>query len=136
MKLKDIFKPYFEKDVRNLADFRGIKALRELILLLMQRCGSRLDITKLASEVGVSRETIYSFLAFLEGTYCVHFIEPFSRNVDREVSGSKKVYLCDNGLLNSFARVSEGSIFENAVFLNLKKYGKINTTPTNILKSY
>lgn len=126
MKLKDIFKSYFEKDVKNLADFREIKALRELILLLMQRTGSRLDITKLASEVGVSRETIYSFLSFLGGTYFVHFIEPFSRNVDREISGSRKVYLSDNGLLNNFAKISEGALFENSVFLNLKKYGKIN----------
>lgn len=126
MKLKDIFKSYFEKDVKNLADFREIKALRELILLLMQRVGSKLDITKLASEIGVSRETIYSYLSFLEGTYFVNFIEPFSRSVDREVSGGKKVYLCDNGLLNQFSKVSDGSLFENSVFLNLKKYGKIN----------
>jgi predicted AAA+ superfamily ATPase len=126
MKLKDIFKSYFEKDVKNLADFREIKALRELILLLMQRVGSKLDITKLASEAGVSRETVYSFLSFLEGTYFAHFIEPFSRNVDREISGGRKVYLCDNGLLNNFAKISEGSLFENSVFLNLKKYGKIN----------
>ncbi len=126
MKLKDIFKSYFEKDVKNLADFREIKALRELILLLMQRVGSKLDITKLASEVGVSRETVYSFLSFLEGTYFAHFIEPFSRNVDREISGGRKVYLCDNGLLNNFAKISEGALFENSVFLNLKKYGKIN----------
>lgn len=126
MKLKDIFKSYFEKDVRNLADFREIKALRELILLLMQRCGSKLDITKISSEIGVSRETIYSFLTFLEGTYFIYLVEPYSKSVDKEVSGRKKVYLCDNGLLNNFAKISEGSLFENAVFLNLKKYGKIN----------
>lgn len=126
MKLNDIFKSYFEKDVKNLADFREIKALRDLILLLMQRVGSKLEITKLSSEIGVSRETIYSFLSFLEGTYFVHFAEPFSRNVDREISGGKKVYFCDNGILNYFSKISEGSLFENAVFLDLKKYGKIN----------
>lgn len=126
MKLNDIFKSYFEKDVKNLADFREIKALRDLILLLMQRVGSKLEITKLSSEIGVSRETIYSFLSFLEGTYFVHFIEPFSQNVDREISGGKKVYLCDNGVLNNFAKVSDGSLFENSTFLDLKKYGKIN----------
>jgi len=126
MKLNDIFKSYFEKDVKNLADFREIKALRDLILLLMQRVGSKLEITKLSSEIGVSRETIYSFLSFLEGTHFVHFVEPFSRSVDREVSGGKKLYLCDNGVLNNFAKVSEGALFENAAFLDLKKYGKVN----------
>jgi predicted AAA+ superfamily ATPase len=29
-------------------------------------------------------------------------------------------------LLNQFAKVSEGALFENSVFLNLRKYGKIN----------
>ncbi|MBA4349499.1 MAG: hypothetical protein C0415_05870 [Thermodesulfovibrio sp.] len=126
LKLNDIFKSYFEKDVKILSDFREIGALRDLMLLLMQRVGSKLEISKLSSEIGVSRETVYSFLSFLEGTYFVHFITPFTHNVDREVSGSKKVYLCDNGIVNHFAKIAEGSLFENAVFLNLKKYGKIN----------
>lgn len=125
LKLDDIFKSYFEKDVKSLADFKEINVFRDLILLLMQRVGSKVEISKLSSELGVSRETIYSYLAFLEGTYFINLISPFSRNVDREVSGSKKVYLCDNGLLNGFAKISAGSLFENAVFNNLKKYGKI-----------
>lgn len=125
LKLDDIFKSYFEKDVKSLADFKEINIFRDLILLLMQRVGSKIEISKLSSELGVSRETIYSYLSFLEGTYFINLISPFSRNVDREVSGSKKVYLCDNGLLNAFAKISEGSLFENAVFNNLKKYGKV-----------
>ena len=126
LRLNDIFKSYFEKDVRALADFKEIKAFRDIILLLMQRIGSKLEISKLASEIGVSRETVYSFLSFLEATYFVHFIRPFSKNVDREVSGSRKVYLCDSGMANNFAKISAGSLFENSVFLNLKKYGNIN----------
>ena len=126
LKLKDIFKSYFEKDVKVLADFRNMKAFRDLILLLMQRAGSKVEITKLSSNLGISRETVYSFLAFLEDTYFVSFLTPFSRNVDREVSGGRKVYICDTGLLNHLAQVSEGSLFENSVYLNLRKYGKIN----------
>lgn len=126
LKLNDIFKSYFEKDVRVLADFKEISSFRNLILLLMQRIGSKVEISKLASEIGVSRETVYSYLSFLEATYFVHFVRPFSKNVDREVSGGKKVYLCDSGILNHFAKVSEGSLFENSVFLNLKKYGRLN----------
>lgn len=126
LRLTDIFKSYFEKDVTLMADFREVKAFRDVILLLLQRAGAKIDISKLASEVGVSRETVYSFISFLENTYFISLISPFSRNVDREVSGSRKVYVCDNGFLNHFTRVSEGSSFENAVFLNLRKYGKIN----------
>lgn len=126
MRLNDILKSYFEKDIRALADFKGLQSFRDLMILLMQRAGSKLEITKLASELGISRETVYSFLSFLESTYFITLISPFTRNVDREISGSRKIYLCDNGLLNNFAKVSEGSLFENSAFLNLRKYGKLN----------
>ncbi|MFH2034018.1 MAG: ATP-binding protein, partial [Candidatus Margulisiibacteriota bacterium] len=123
--LNDIFKSYFEKDVQSIADFRDINAFRDLLLLLLQRVGAKLDISKLSSEIGVSRETIYSYLAFLQGTYFIYLVPPFSRNADREVSGAKKIYICDNGIANQFSKVNEGGLFENAIFLNLKKYGEI-----------
>jgi predicted AAA+ superfamily ATPase len=124
--LKDIFTSYFEMDVRRMADFRQMNAFRDLLLLLMQRVGSKLGISKLASEIGISRETVYSYLSFLEGTYFIFLLSPFSRNVDREVSGTKKVYFCDNGIIHLFGKVSDGSLLENAVFHNIRKYGKLH----------
>jgi predicted AAA+ superfamily ATPase len=123
--LNDIFKSYFEKDVRLISDFKQIRHFRDLLLLLLQRTGSKLDISKLASEVGISRETVYAYLAFLEGTYFIDLVTPFTRNPDREVSGAKKVYLCDNGFLCHFGMIGNGALLENAVYLNLRKYGKI-----------
>ena len=123
--LNDIFSSYFEKDVRALADFRNRTAFRDLLLLLMQRTGSKVEAAKLASEVGVVRPTVLSYLAFLEGTYFIFLVEPFSRNPDREVSGARKVYFCDNGFLSLVGRVSEGSLLENAVYLNLRKHGAV-----------
>ena len=122
-RLEDIFKSYFEKEIKTLAGFREVSSIRDLMLLLMQRVGSKLEIGKLASEVGVSRETVGNYLNFLESTYFVHFISPYTTNVDREISSTKKVYLCDTGIINHFAKISKGSVFENAVFLAFKKTG-------------
>jgi len=116
----DIYTSYFEKDVRSLSDFRDIARLQDLILLLMRRAGSKLNVLRIASELGLSRETVYSYLSFLEATYFVHLVSPFSRSPDREVSGAKKIYLCDSGLLNHMAQVSSGTLLENAVFNVLK----------------
>ena len=124
--LSDILSSFFEKDIRQLADFRNLTAIKELMLLLLPRVGSRLEITKLAAELRVTRETVYSYMAFLEGAYFLKRISPFSKNIDREVSGTRKVYFCDNGLLNLFGKVSDGALLENAVFLNLRKYGEIS----------
>ena len=124
-KLNDIFKSYFEKDVRTLTEIRHLSVFRDLLFLLLVRVGSRLDISKLASELGTSRQTVYDYLTFLQATYVITLIPPFTKSVDREVSGAKKVYVCDNGFLTQFARVSEGALLENAVFLNLRKEGAL-----------
>lgn len=124
--LIDIFKSYFEKDIQILSDFRDINAFRDLILLLAKRAGAKLDISKLSSEVGISRETVYSYLSFLQQTYFLTLVSPFTTNIDREVSGAKKVYFCDTGIISSIVDIEKGSLFENAVFNNLRKYGGIN----------
>lgn len=123
--LNDILKSYFEKDVRLISDFRQINHFRDLLLLLLQRAGLRLDVTKLASEASLSRDTVYSYLAFLQGTYVINLIPPYTLNRDREISGAKKVYICDNGFLNYFGKTDEGALLENGVYLNLRKYGEI-----------
>jgi len=124
--LDDIFTSYFEKEVTKLADFRKVSVFRDCLLLLMERTGSKLDISKLSSELGVSRDTVYSYIAFLQGTYMIHLIPPFTRNRDREISGTRKLYFCDTGMLNHFSRVSHGSLFENMVYLNLRRHGAVS----------
>jgi len=120
--IEDIFKSYFEKDVKSLSDFKEINKLRDFIILLSARVGSKLEISKIATELGVSRETIYSYLNFLEHTYFIFLVPPFVKNVNGEVRGAKKIYFCDTGILNYLGKLTEGAIFENAVFLNLIKF--------------
>lgn len=124
--LEDIFSSYFQLEVVQLGDFRKTSIVRDLMLLLMQRVGSRLDIQKLSSELGVSRPTIYEYLAFLEGTYFIHLLKPYSKSKDVEVRGSDKVYICDSGLLNNTIKVSEGALFENNIFQLLRPRGKLH----------
>ncbi len=124
--LNDIFNSYFEKDVKSLSDFKNISSFRNLLLLLIKRSGSKLDVSKIASSLGISRPTIYSYLSFLEQTYFISLVGMFSGSIDREISRSKKVYICDTGFLSLFPHIDEGNIFENAVYNNLKNYGKVN----------
>ncbi len=124
--LEDIFTSYFQLEVKQLGDFRKLNVVRDMMLLLMERTGAKLDIQKLSRELGVSRETIYNYIAFLENTYFINVIRPFSRSRDAEIRSMPKFYLCDTGLVNHFARVSEGALFENAVFNALRGKGEIN----------
>lgn len=126
MVLKDIFSSYFQLEVMQLSDFRNTKAIRDLMLLLMQRSGTKVDIMKLSKELSVSRETIYNYLSFLENTYFIKLINQFSKSKDVEIRRSPKVYICDSGLLNNLATVEEGRVFENNIFQNLQLRGEVN----------
>jgi len=111
--------------VQSLADFRETAKLQELVFLLLARTGSRLDVSKLSSELGVSRQTVYGYLSFLEATYFISLVSPYTLNIDREISGTKKIYACDTGILNRFARLDQGNVLENAVYNNLKNRGEV-----------
>ncbi|MFC1613520.1 ATP-binding protein, partial [Patescibacteria group bacterium] len=124
--LEDIFSSYYQNEILKLADYRKNKKMRDLILLLAARVGSQLDIVKLSQELQLNRITVYSYLSFLQATYFIHLVSPFSKSIDREVSGTKKVYFCDTGILKTIATVNDGQVFKNAVYNQLKDKAEIN----------
>lgn len=124
--LSEIFTSYFEKDAKNLADFRDISKLRDLILLLIPRIGSRLEINKLANSLSISRETVYNYLTFLEETYFISLLPKFTASIDRQAAGSKKLFMCDAGIVNVLGKASFGQLFEQSVFQSLRPWHKLN----------
>lgn len=123
--LEDIFTSYYQLEVLQLSDFRKSHKIRDLLFLLMERTGSRLDVQKLTNVLGVARQTLVEYLSFLEGTYFIKVIRPATNNKDVEIRKAGKLYICDPGLVRQFSQVDEGSLFENAVFWNLHRHGTI-----------
>lgn len=124
--LRNIFASFFEKDLKILSDYTDVRELRDLILLLVPRVGSMLDITKIASELGVERAKVYGYLEFLQGVFFIHLLPKFSKSVDRSVAGGKKVYFSDTGILNVIGKVNDAQLFENAVVNQLAQYGAVS----------
>lgn len=124
--LKNIFSSFFEKDIKVFSALKEVRELRDLILLLAPRNGNILDISRLASEMGINRVKIYSYLEFLEGTFFLRLLPKHTSSIDRSVAGGKKVYFCDTGLLNLAAKVTEGQLFEVAVANQLNQYGQLS----------
>lgn len=122
--LKNIFASFFEKDLLLLSDFTSIKELRDLILLLVPRVGSRIDISKLASELGINRPKIYSYLEFLQAVFFIKFLPKFSKGIDKSVAGGRKVYFKDTGILNIIGNVNDAQLLENAVVNQFSQYGE------------
>jgi len=122
--LNDIFSSYVNIDVRALADFQKIGELQQLMRLLALRIGNKLDVTKLASTVGISRPTVMQYLDFLEMTYVIRRIPAYAGG-DKASALARKLYFCDNGIAGILANIGEGALFENAIHNQLRGYGEL-----------
>lgn len=124
--LKNIFASFFEKDLKILSDYKDIQELRDLLLLLVPRVGSLLDVTRLASELGVNRQKVYNYLEFLQGTFIIKLLPRYAKGIDRSVAGGKKVYFNDTGLLKVIGNVNDSQLFENGLINQVSRYGKVS----------
>ena len=124
--LKNIFASFFEKDLKILSDYKDIRELRDLILLLAPRVGSMLEVSKLSSELGIDRPKVYSYLEFLQGMFFIKLLPKYSKSIDRSVAGGRKVYFLDNGILNIVSRVNDAQLLENSVINQLAHYGRVS----------
>jgi predicted AAA+ superfamily ATPase len=122
--LQDILSSYINIDVRAMADFQKIAELQQLLRVLASRIGNKLDNTKLASIVGISRPTLLQYLEFLEKTYVLCRLPAYA-SADHASALGKKLYFYDNGIAGVLARLSEGALFENALFNQLRPYGEL-----------
>jgi uncharacterized protein len=123
--LRNIFASFFEKDIKVFAELKDVRELRDLILLLGQRNGNMIDISKIASELGISRVKVYSYIEFLQGIFFLTLVSKHTGSVDKSVAGGKKIYFSDTGILNLVSKVTEGQLFETAVCNQLKSYGQL-----------
>ena len=123
--IADIVSSYFQKEVLVLADFRKLSLFKDLMFLLSRRTGSKLDISKLASTVGLSRLTVLEYLDFLQGTYFFSRVRCYSQNLDVVLRKQAKGYVSDVGFLTYLPHISSAAIFENAAYNLLRQKGDV-----------
>lgn len=123
--VSDILSSYINLDITQLSDIRNPANLYKLIKLLSVRIGTKLDISKLTSLMGIARQTVENYLELLEKSYLIRTIPVLSQNPDREIVKAKKVYFLDNGIAAMAGELSSGSRFENAVFNQLHHKGEV-----------
>ncbi len=123
--LKNIFASFFEKDIKTFNELKDVKELRDLILLLGPRNGNILDVTRLASELGINRVKTYNYLEFLEGTFFIRLIPRYTQSIDRSIAGGKKIYFSDSGILNLVTKTNPGQLLETTVANQLINHGTL-----------
>jgi hypothetical protein len=127
--LKELVDDIILKDISALHNIKDTQLLKDLFLLLMERCGKVFSINKLANILKVSPDTVRRHLEHFSDTYLVHLLPRYGTTNERILS-AKKIYSCDLGIRNIFTGFRDkGSLFENYIYLLLK-----NSFPSYVYK--
>lgn len=134
-------KTYLERDVRDFLAIKDMDSFHRFLRLCAARIGSIFKASELSNELGVSVNTVNSWLSVLQVSYIVYMLPPFYTNTRKRLTKSPKLYFTDCGLaayllnIDSPATMNRdkmrGLLFENMVIINVLKdlYNSGKTAP-------
>lgn len=133
---------YLEKDVRDTLYVKDLMSFNTFLKLCAGRIGSVFNASELSSEVGVSVNTIKSWLSILEASYIVMRLRPYFGNTSKRLIKSPKLYFLDTGLacflldIESPEQLSHdkmrGHLFENLIVTEFLKKRFNHNRPSNL----
>jgi hypothetical protein len=94
----DYVATYLERDVRRVLGVRNLRDFDRFLRQCAFRNGQLLSMNALASDVGVSPNTIRSWLSVLEASNVVMLLPPYFRNLGKRLVKTPKLYFLDTGL--------------------------------------
>jgi predicted AAA+ superfamily ATPase len=123
---------YVERDVRDILPVRDIGAFSRFIRLCAGRVGQLLNLSSLASDVGITHNTAKAWIDVLEASYLIIQLQPWHENFGKRLIKTPKLYFTDTGLLCWLLGIANaeqlsvhsmrGSIFENWVIMDTLKH--------------
>ena len=99
--LEELASAYLYKDVLELAFIKNSSKITQLLRLLALQIGSEVSIHELGKSLGLSHDTVASYIDQLEQSFILFRLGGFSRNLCKEVSKRSKIYFWDTGIRNS-----------------------------------
>ena len=128
---RNYVRTYVERDVRQIINVKDLKTFQEFVRLSAGRIGSILNTESLSNDVGVSHNTVRSWLSVLDASYLTYRLQPYFENFGKRIIKSPKLYFMDVGLgsyllgLENEGQISRdrlrGSLFENLTIMELIK---------------
>lgn len=124
-------KTYLDRDVRELVNVNNMTKFHTFLRLCAGRIGSVFNASEISNELGVSSNTVASWLSVLEASYVIVRLQPWSENTRKRLTKSPKIYFCDTGLacylldIESPEQLSHdrmrGHLFENLIVMEALK---------------
>lgn len=122
---------YLERDVRQLLQVKDLYQFQTFIRLCAGRIGGLFNASELSNEVGISVNTVRSWLSILQASYIVFMVHPYSENSRKRLTKTPKIYFYDTGLACYLLGIENenqlssdrmrGHLFENMVVADIVK---------------
>ncbi len=91
---------FLERDIPQLGINIPAETLRRFWTMLAHVNGSVLNMSTLASSMGISVPTIKNYIDILEGTFVIRRLKPFFSNTKKRLIKTPKIYIRDSGLIH------------------------------------
>jgi predicted AAA+ superfamily ATPase len=132
--LLNLVSDYLLKDVLQLGLVKNPDLIKKMLMLLAYQTGSEVSVNEIASNLGMSRQTVERYFDLLEQTFVIFRLPAFSTNPRKEIHKTSKVFFWDTGIrnavLNEFSlnplRADIGSLWENFIILEMLKTNSNN----------
>lgn len=119
--LKEIINSYLLKDILVFDGIKQFNKILDLLKLIAFQVGQEVSLQELARQLGISKNTVESYLDLLSKVFVIYKVPGFSRNLRKEITKSNRWYFYDNGIrngiINNFTRLDSrtdvGSLWEN-----------------------
>jgi uncharacterized protein len=120
--LKELVDDIIKKDIAAFYNIKDTQILKDFFLLLMERSGKVVSINKIAKILGISPDSAKRYLQMFADSYLIFLVSRFGKTNERLLS-AKKIYAADLGIRTFFTGFRDkGSLFENYVYLKIKKF--------------
>jgi hypothetical protein len=123
LQINEIFQSYIDRDIRQLIRSDQPEAFVRVVRLLAAQTGQMLNLNNLSNDARVSAPTLQKHLWIAQKTYFIKMVEPYFKNVTKEITKSPVVYFTDHGIRNfcisNFGNIQRhqdyGFVFQNLV---------------------
>jgi len=122
---------YVERDVRQILQIQDLETFQRFIRLCAGRTGQLLNFSALASECGITHNTVKSWISVMEASYIVFLLRPHHANFKKRLVKMPKLYFYDVGLASWLLGIRtpehitthplRGALFETFILSELLK---------------
>lgn len=127
--LKDLVNNLLLKDILTFQEVKGSQIIMKLLILLSYQIGKEVSINELATNLGISKNTVDRYLDLLEKSYIIFRMNGYNNNHRKQISKKPRYFFYDlgirNALINNFnsieIRNDIGELWENYVIVERMK---------------